>query len=234
MLKNTTRISLFFIAIFTLFLLSSCKANMITDIKSDGSGLYTQEIGFTADEINSINSMGGGTSLCDSTQSDLSSMPANTTKREEKRGDETWCVFEAPFTSLDELRSFYGNSDIVINDISLVDNVYNYDVTLDTGGSDFSSSFGMINMKWIVKMPGKVTNHNADEVDGSKLTWNLAYGQTIHIYAESKKSVFPSISNTTILIGLGLLCLCILMLVLIVVVVFLLVRKNKANKAVGG
>lgn len=228
--RTSTRISLFLIAICTLFLLSSCKANMITSIKSDGSGLYSQEIGFTADEISSLSSMGSETSICDSTKSDMSSMPANTVMREEVRGDETWCVFEASFSSLDELKSIYGSSDIVINDISLVDNNINYDVTLDMTGGDFGSALSMLNMKWIVEMPGKVSNHNADEVDGSTLTWNLTTGDEINIHAESKNGGLSSFSSEYLLIGIGLLCLCILILVIIAVVIFLVVRKNKAKK----
>ncbi len=230
MKRTFSRISLFIISVCTLFLLSSCKANMITSIQSDGSGLYSQEIGFTAEEVSSLSSIGGETSICDSTKSDISAMPSNTVMREEKRGDETWCVFEAPFSSLDELRSIYASSDIVINDISLVDKVLTYDVTLDMSGGDFGSVLGMLNMKWIVELPGKISNHNADAVNGSTLTWELISGNEINIYAESKSGGLSSFSTEYVIIGIGLLCLCILILLIIAFVVFLVIRKNQGKK----
>ncbi len=225
-----TRITFYLIAVCTLFLLSSCKANMITSIEADGSGVYAQEIGFTAEEINSLNSMGSETDICDSTQSDMSDMPANTVMREEKRGDETWCIFESPFVSLNELKSIYGNTDIVINDISLVDDNFYYDISLDMTGGDFGSALAMLNLKWIVEMPGKVSSHNADVVDGSTLTWNLIPGNNINIHAESKNGGLSSFSSKYLLIGIVLLCLCIMMLVFIALVVFFVVRRSKKNQ----
>ena len=225
-----SRITFYLVAVFTLFLLSSCKANMITSIDPDGSGLYAQEIGFTVEEMNSLNSMGSETGICDSTQSDMSDMPSNTVMHEEKRGEETWCIFESPFVSLNELKSIYGNTDIVINDISLVDDNFNYDISLDLTGGDFGSALGMINMKWIVEMPGRVSSHNADEADGSTLTWNLTPGNMINIQAESTNGGLPSFSTKYLLIGIVLLCLCILMLLFIALLVFFVVRRNKKDQ----
>jgi len=230
MKRTFTRISFYFIAICILFLLTSCSANLITSIESDGSGLYTQEVGFTAEEISSLSSLGTETSICDSTQSDMSDMPANTVMREEKRGEETWCIFEAPFSSLDELKSIYGSTDITINDISLNDKKFSYDVSLDMSGGDFNSALGMINMKWIVEMPGNVTDNNADEAKGSTLTWNLIPGTDVNIHAESSVGGLSSIRSEYILIGIAVLCLCILMLVIMAVVVFLVVRRNKTKQ----
>ncbi len=225
-----SRITFYLVAVCTLFLLSSCKANMITSIDPDGSGLYAQEIGFTVEEMNSLNSMGSETGICDSTQSDMSDMPSNTVMHEEKRGEETWCIFESPFVSLNELKSIYGNTDIVINDISLVDDNFNYDISLDLTGGDFGSALGMINMKWIVEMPGRVSSHNADEADGSTLTWNLTPGNMINIQAESTNGGLPSFSTKYLLIGIVLLCLCILMLLFIALLVFFVVRRNKKDQ----
>jgi hypothetical protein len=226
MQKNLSRILFFLIAISSILFLSGCKANIITRINPDGSGTFVEEIGFTAEEVSSLNSMGtSGTSFCSSTESEMSSMPANTVMSEETRGDETWCIFEAPFATLEELKSAYGSTDIVINDISLANGKIRYDIGLDMSTGDFgSTTYGLLDMKWIVEMPGKVSNHNADEINGSTLTWTLTPGENLNMVAESSTS---SATIWWIIGGMAVLCLCLLVILAVGLVIFFVVRKNK-------
>jgi sensor c-di-GMP phosphodiesterase-like protein len=223
MKKNFSRTLFFLAATSLIFLLSGCKANMITKLNADGSGTFAQEIGFTAEEISSLSSMGTEGSICTSTESEMTNMPANAVRREEKRGEETWCIYESPFGSLEELKSIYGSTDVLVNDISLVNGKIHYDITLDMSG-DSGTSLSVIQMKWIVEMPGTVSNHNADEVSGSTLTWNLVAGPNLNMYADSSTG-----GNMTwwIIAGIGALCLCLVVIILVVAVVFFVSRNKK-------
>jgi hypothetical protein len=227
MKKSITRILFVVVSVAAVFLLSGCKANLITKINNDGSGLFTQEIGFTAEEVSTLSGLGSGGDLCTSTVTQMNDLPNNPEMRQETRGDETWCIFEVPFATLEDLITIYKSSDTSINDISLVDGKLHYDITMDL--SNETSMTAPIQMKWILTMPGKVSNHNADEVSGSTLTWNLPTGQAVNMYADS--STGGLFSNTYILIGIGLLCLCILMVLVIGGVVFFVVSRNKKKQS---
>ena len=89
------------IAIFSVLLLSACQINMKTEIEKNGSGIYTQEIGFQGDEASMSGLSTGDEDFC---MAQMDSLPPNTTTRQETRNeDETWCVYETRFDSLNEL-----------------------------------------------------------------------------------------------------------------------------------
>lgn len=224
----TTRKSRFWLVLvlsIAILLLSACKANFVTELKADGSGTFKQEMGFTPDEVSSM-SLGGESDFCSGVDTQTSELPPNTTVTKEQRGEETWCVFASPFGSLTELKTIYGSMDIVINQLDISGSKVTYDITLDMSGD--SGMMGPMEIKWIVTMPGSVQSHNADEVDGRTLTWNLETGAQNHIQATSSSS-----NNTWWIIGgIALVCLCFLGLVVIGVVVFLVLRKKKADSAV--
>jgi len=226
MKKKLSLVQLLILTITAALLLSGCKANLITKIKSDGSGNFTQEIGFTAEEMTTLNSFGSGSDFC--TNMGSSNSLSGATVNQEKRGDETWCLFETPFATLDELKTLYSSSDTIVNDLSISDGKLHYDVTINMTGTNATT--GLLQTKWILTMPGKVSNHNADEVSGTTLTWNLKPGQDSNLLADSSTKGGIS-SNSTILIVVGLLCLCLVMIVIIGVVIFLVVRNNKKKQA---
>jgi hypothetical protein len=90
---KTPEAQLLLVALFiaTALLLSDCNAIFITDIKSDGFGTYTQELGFTKDEASmaSLNSGGSGEEFCTNanSQSGGSELPPGAKVRQEGRGD---------------------------------------------------------------------------------------------------------------------------------------------------
>ncbi len=224
--------------IASAFLLSACKVNFITDIKSDGSGTFTQELGFTQDEASmaGLNSEGSGEEFCTNanSQSGGSELPPGTVVSQETRGDgEIWCIFKTPFTSLDNLRTVYAASDLQINQLSLTDGKVVYDVSLDMSGE--GSNIPMGDLYWIVTMPGSVTNHNATEAKGNTLKWKLTMGQKNTMYAESNAGGFSLGGGDAlwyVVGGIVFLFLCCFVPLVIIGVVFFLMRRKKVTAAV--
>jgi uncharacterized protein YceK len=226
MKQKLSLIKFFLLAVTAALILSGCKANVITKINSDGSGNFKQEIGFTAEEMTTLSSLGSGSDFCATMGSENSVTGASISQ--EKRGDETWCIFDTPFSTLDELNTLYSSADTSVNDISINNDNLHYEVTVNMSGTNATA--GLLQTKWIVTMPGKVSNHNANEISGSTLTWDLTLGQDMNLIADS--STKGGLNNTwTIVLVVGLLCLCLVVIMIIGVVIFLVVRKNKKKQA---
>jgi hypothetical protein len=232
---KTRKSQFLIVALFiaTALLLSACKVNLITDIKSDGSGAYTQELGFTKDEASmaGLSSESSGKEFCTSanSQSGGSELPPGTVVSQEERGDgEIWCIFKTPFTSLDDLRKVYATSDLQINQLSLVDGKVVYDVSIDMSGEGANANIPMGNLYWIVNMPGSITDHNATEVKGNTLKWKLTMGQKNNMRAESNASGFNLGGDTLWYVfgGVAFLCLCCFVPLVIAGVVFFLMRRK--------
>src|SRR5512136_314285 len=83
-----------------MLLLSGCTANLITDIKADGSGTFTEEFIMTVDELASYEMEPTDTLCSEDLGFDLSTMPPGATVRQEQNGDEITCIFEVAFGSL--------------------------------------------------------------------------------------------------------------------------------------
>lgn len=217
----------FVLGIAAILVLSGCKANVITKINSDGSGKFTQEVGFTAQEMTTLSSFGTGSDFC--TNMGGNNSISGSSVSQEKRGDEVWCIFDTSFSTLEELKSLYSEADTTANDINITDGQLHYDVTVNMSGANATA--GLLQTKWILVMPGAVTNHNADEVKGTTLTWDLTTGENSNLLADSSTKGGLT-ANWRLLLGIGLLCLCMLvLLVIVVVVVFLVVRNNKKKQA---
>jgi hypothetical protein len=210
-----------------VLLLSACTAQITTSVKSDGSGNVQTAIGFTADEVKTLEGMGAtSTDLC-SFADQQGGLPAGATIQQEQRGDETWCVATVPFTDLSGLQSAYNDMQgITINQLDLTDGKFVYDVTLDMSGGDQVSS--LVGLSWQLSVPGKVGSNNADSVNGSTLTWDLKPGVSRTLHAESDANAGLFSGSTWLYIGGGVLCcLCLTVLIVIVVVVVLVTRRKK-------
>ena len=184
-------------------LLSACKANVITTIKSNGSGTYTTEMGFSADEFSQMNSPNSNNSdFCNSSQAQPKNLPPNAKFHQETRNGETWCVFEVPFANLDELKKYYGDATMAVNKLEIKNGLAVYDVSIDNT-STTNQMMGVLDTNWIVTMPGMITKHNATSVKGSTLTWEVKPGVINNFHAESNIN-----GVVYILGGIVLLCLC--------------------------
>lgn len=201
--------------------LSACKAHFITDLKADGSGTFSQEMGFTSDEASTMG-LSSSEDFCSGVDTQTSELPPNTRVYKETRGEETWCIFESSFNSLAELQTIYDSMDVTTNQLSITNGTVTYDVNLDL--TDSSNTTGAVEMKWIVTMPGSIRSNNADEVNGRTLTWNLMAGAGNHIQASSASTDY----TIWIIVAVGLACLCGVAVVVIAVVVFFVLRKKKA------
>jgi hypothetical protein len=153
--------------------------------------------------------------------------PGTSVRQETRNGDETWCSYQSPFTSLDDLVSLYGTSGTTINQVSLDGNRLTYDLSLDLGSDTDLTSDVIVN--WIVTMPGKVVETNADDRQGNTLTWNLVNGEVNHIRAVSDTSSgldFGGNNLYYIIAGLCL-CLCVIVVIIVAVVLFFVLRRKK-------
>ncbi len=110
------------------------------------------------------------------------------------------------FDNLDELRRLYEKQKgIRINQLEIADGAFYYDVDVDTSSQDSSfSTFSAIT--WTVVLPGMPSNHNAGQVDGNTLTWNLTpRSGTINLRAESPargpNSTLPFLIGSAVLLG---------------------------------
>jgi hypothetical protein len=219
--------SLILVMILAALLLSACKTQVTTSVKKDASGELTIEMGFTADEVKTIQTMGGSSDTCGFADSQ-GQLPPGVTTRQEQRGDETWCIATEPFTDLDALRALYNDmSGVTINQLDLADGKFIYDVTVDLSGGDQAPTTPF-DISWILAMPGGADNNNADSASGSTLTWKLSSGESRTLHAESNLNAGLFGSNW-LYIGGGVLlcCLCLIMIVAIVVVVVLVTRRKK-------
>ena len=225
---KTKKITLLVLLALAALLLTACKVNVITDIQSDGSGAYIQEIGMATEDLSGLGM--DAASFCEQVGTD---MPAGMSARQETRDQETWCIFETKFASLDELIALYGQTDTRINQIVIADGELIYDITLDMSGETDSMTGMGLNANWIVKMPGRVVESNATEQNGSTLTWKLALGKENNIRAVSKLGgIGLDLGGDWIwyLLGGGaFLCLCCFLPLVIGGAAFFFIRKKKAS-----
>jgi hypothetical protein len=226
-MKSThTKIMLVLLSALGLLLLSSCTANFVTDLKSDGSGLFSQEYIMTQDELTS-SGITPGENLCTEDMGlDLSDMPTGTTVHQEQNEDEIRCIFETPFATLDELRTIYTDYlDATVTDLRIEAGKAYYDITINMG--DGGDAMGFL-VYWIVKMPGSIGDHNANEQNGNSLTWEVPMSGDVNIQATSNAGGI-SISNNSVwwVVGIGAACLCLVLIVAVVVLIIFLVGRNK-------
>lgn len=218
-----------------LLLVAGCKVNALTTVKSDGSGEFRAEMGFTPDEVAQLGQMssGGSQDICNTAEQSGQSLPPGTTFKQEQRGNETWCVAAAPFASIDELQKIYADmSGVTVQQLDIKDGKLTYDVSLDL--SQEGSSPVPVQATWQLTVPGAIGANNADKVDGSTLIWNLTPGNTVELKAESGLgglSLPFSVPGWLYAVAGG--CLCLVVLIVIAVIVIVLVRRRKAPPATG-
>lgn len=183
-----------------VLLVAGCKFHATTAVNPDGAGELRTEVGFTAEERQNMESQPGNTG----SQNFCQPPSPDATTTEEQRGDETWCLTTQKFGNPDELRRLYETrKGIKINRLEIASGKFYYDIEVDTSSttSDFTN---FSEITWVVVMPDALTDHNAMQIEGNTLTWNLTpKSGPAHLRAESAARG----ANTLLLIGVGLLCL---------------------------
>jgi hypothetical protein len=217
-------------------LLSACQVNLVTRLEASGAGSLTTEVGLTPDEVSQLQSFSGdGTegSVCASLEQQLQGQANAPAFQEEKRGEDTWCVSTQAFEDPSGLEALYRQMDgVTIHELVLREGIFVYDVGVDAGGSDGTP--GPATMSWVVELPGKIGDHNADGVDGQRLTWNLAPGDARTLRASSDLYGLrlpagwdDALGRLPAFIGAGIACLCCGgVLVVVIVGLVLLVRRK--------
>ena len=194
------------IFIFSTLLLAGChKLEAVTKVEPNGSGELKMGVGFSAEERVNLEEQNNnnGQDFCNTAQT-----PSNSTVTQEQRGDETWCITVTKFENLDELRSLYEQrKGIKINRLEISDGKFYYDLDLDTL-SEASDLSVLTDITWSVTFPGKIIEHNAEQLDENTLTWTpTPKSGIINLHAESEIPAlgfhFPSCSAA--LTGFGLI-----------------------------
>jgi hypothetical protein len=214
--------------------------NVITEIDSSGAGTLTTEIGMTPDEVAQLQSLGGETSgsTCSSLSSGGTGAAGGVAFEEEMRGEDTWCVAVEPFENLDELRTLYQEMGFVqIRELTLREGLVVYDLEVEPQGSDEAMTAG--EMTWVLELPGKVGSHNAESVEGKRLTWTLESGTVTEVQASSDllaPSLPFDLGGTEALIIGAAVCGCCggILVLVIVVIVLLLARQKRSGPASSG
>lgn len=190
------------------FVLAGCSMEYDTTIQPDESGRMVLSIGFTADEMEMIGATANSATFCQDMWADESTdFPPDTVIRQEQRDTETWCIADMPFSDLQQLRSIYVNQGVTVNRLEIVDNTLYYDLSLDL--SDTGELGSSIQFTWRLTMPGRITSHNAQSVDGRTLIWNPRVGSLNRLQAESSVGTAGWVWWV---VG-GLACLCLLVVV---------------------
>jgi hypothetical protein len=162
-------------------LLTGCKFQADTRIRSNGSGELRTEVGFSAQERENLENQNPTSDFCNTAEA-----APGVRVTEELRGDETWCVTVMAFEDLDELARFYeARPGLQVNRLEIVEGRLYYDVAVDTA-SESSNFAAFESVTWSVSLPAAPAQHNAHQADGATLTWNIAPRTgTVHLRAES-------------------------------------------------
>lgn len=237
--------------VFFSLVFSACTVRVNTDINSDGSGEWRIEYGFTAeDKQQLLQEMDSSVEEFCQDEESLEGLPEGASYSLEERGDETWCIFTIPFSNLAELRQLYtqdSEGEFIVNRLEIVDGTLYYDLVLDMGTSDGTGGVDDAGADyefiWALTLPGAPTTHNADQVDGRTLTWDLTTReQMVPIQAQSRVGGgLPVIDlgggdgdgggGIAAILGVLLCCLCLIVLAGGGVAAFLIIRRRNASDA---
>lgn len=235
-----SRFVLFTSLVLAVLLLAGCTISITTKVNADGSGEMGFAYKFTKSDLDSLASFGmkADTICSDMTSQGGSSLDLQGMElKQEKHGDETWCVGTKPFKTLDELKTGDSTSGFTINRLEIKDNKLYFDAVM-SAGSDTQGMESMpfeINIGYEFTAPGKVTKHNGDKIDGNTVTWNIPLTGEKSMQLESDLKGGGSsdfLKKYGLYIGIGVACLC--LLVIIVIVVFFFVLKKKPTTQTPG
>lgn len=219
--------TLWVLIVLVALMASACTFQFSTTVNEDSTGKFVMELGITADELAQLEAFGGESfdSLCTEDEFAPSGVEGATVVQEE-RGDEIWCVATMPFNDLAGLENIYRDMDVQITTLSLTDDEFIYDVSFGLGSdpeTDLSALAAMgveLNLVWQVVAPGRVTEHNGDEVDGDMVTWNLDATAPTNMQINSR--VGGGGGSTGLIIGIAAV------VIVVVVAIFLLTRRKPA------
>ncbi len=221
---------------FLALALAACRleSNVALDIAENGSAVFTVEVGMD-DEFRELVTSDLGTTeedFLDEMFTDVDGAGPMNTRTD---GDMTYYSVS---TDIENLSTWDGGG----TNSGFSSFSYTFDddgarLTASSEGedsSDLGGDFGFdpsqitedfISASVSIKMPGTVTEHNADETSGGNLIWNIPLDGSVDILAVSS---FGASSSTWIWIVIG----GIIIVGLIAAIIALTVGRNKSEKAV--
>jgi hypothetical protein len=225
-------------------LLAACTIQVNTTVQPSGAGELRTEMGFNQADQEALSGVGASPEqFCADMQSD-EGLGDEAPVTVEERGDEIWCVVTVPFADLAELRELYaGMGGITVNTLEVSGGEFAYEVQVEFAADQAEGmALADLSYRWQVTMPGRVSSNNADETDGSTLTWNVGLGETITAQATSSLSsggggLLDSTSGLGpvewILIGLGLFFCCGLLVIVVGLAAYFIMRNRKKTPSAG-
>lgn len=210
-------------------LLGACQANIVTHVETSGAGTLTIEIGLTPDEVAQLRSFGGDAAAGPCATMALEGAESGETPafEEELRGQETWCVSTQTFEDASQLEALYRRlTGVSIRELVEREGIFVYDVAVETQapqGIPLAPS-----ITWVLELPGKIGDHNADRVNGQRLEWTLKPGESRRLMASSDLYPLPltgslgDVPQWLLIAGAAAMCLCLPgVLLLVGLIVFL-------------
>lgn len=137
--------------------------SMDTVIEVDESGYVEISVGFAEDPASDPTDCA----------EDQGEWPPGTSVTTSRGSGAVWCNYQIPFGTLQELRNLYDTlfaDALRIQCLAFQDErlIYHVELISDEAGEGDSYSIPIR-----LHLPGPIGSHNADEVDGNVLTWNL-------------------------------------------------------------
>jgi len=162
--------------------LSACRIVVDTAVNRDGSGELRTAVVYSAEEKQGSAQTPGNESksICDNLKENA---PPEATFTEEEQDGETYCVTAHPFTSLGELRTLYSRmSNVTVRTLQIELGRFVFDVDVDLTADDQGEP---VANEWRLTVPGSLGEHNADQVEGQTLIWEISPGEKANLRAES-------------------------------------------------
>lgn len=182
-----TKFSLLITFLMVVFLLTACSISITTKINADGSGELGFTYKFTQDDLTQLGGMGlNADTICTDLQSQGGTMPEDQTFKQEKHGDETWCVASQKFDNLETSKAGLSAAGLTINTLEINADQLTFDAVVDLSGQDTTGMENMpVTINYELTVPGKITNHNANKLNGNTAVWNLTLSAATNIHLES-------------------------------------------------
>lgn len=227
---------IFLLVVFAIMtiVLSGCNFEFITKINSDGSGELVEQIAVNFSSLSSEvpeDERTDPSTDCENLCAD--EIPELPTSNIEKRDGNTWCTcaMSYQFDTLDELDELYEEIipstvelPIIVDRLRIDDERLYYDLRFDIQPEELNYEDPDSEILWRVVLPGTPIEHNADEVEGNTLTWDLRRGNAlqegIHAVIEPVNSPF----TTTIILTVSGLA------IVAASVVIILIRRSRQAK----
>jgi hypothetical protein len=163
-------------------LLTACRVLVDTTILPDGSGTLRTAIVFSTEEKQNFSQAPGNKTknICDNLRPNV---PADATFTAEEHNGETYCVTSRPFADLQELRQLYAQmNNVTVRQLQFELGRLTVDVDVDLTQATNNEA---VVQEWRLTLPGSISQHNADQVDGETLIWTILPNERVTLQAET-------------------------------------------------